>query len=496
MGLLACVLALNSADASAVGAAAGPLKQALHIDFTELGLLVSLPALTGAAATLPVGALTDRVRRTALLAGSLILWSGAMFASGAASSFQMLLIASVALGAVTATSGPTIASLTGDFFPSHERGRIYSFILTGELLGSVIGLFVSGNAAGLLSWRFAFWVLAIPSAVLAWAIYTWLPEPARGGQSPLQPGAEEILDAGANGSPETLDGTRATQPSPRALARAIKQQRVSARPELVLKEDPSRMSLWQAVRYVLRVRTNLALIVASALGYFFESGVRTFAVIFVSHQYSVNQTIATSLLGMLAVGAIAGVLFAGHLADGLVNHGHISGRLLVAAGGLILASILFLPPLLSRSLTIGVPFLLLATAALSAPNPPLDAARLDVMPSGLWGRAEGVRTVLRATAQAVAPLLFGFISDQLTTPANHSSQSTSLGQHAQVGGLRDTFLIMLVPLAISGVILLNARRGYRRDAATAIASERASTLLSRAAHESPTRRRSPFNSRA
>lgn len=164
--LLALVLALSSADTAAVGAAAGPLKRALHINFTQIGLLAALPSLAGAAATVPVGALSDRVHRVSLLRWSVVAWSLAMIAAGASTSFEMLLLSRLAIGVVTATSGPTLASLTGDFFSPSERGRIYGFILTGDLIGSVSGLFFSGNVAA-VSWRLAFWVLAIPSAGLA-----------------------------------------------------------------------------------------------------------------------------------------------------------------------------------------------------------------------------------------------------------------------------------------------------------------------------------------
>ncbi len=186
IGLLAAVLALASADTSAVGADAVPLKLALHIDFTQIGLLVALPSLVAAAATVPVGVLSDRVRRVSLLKWSIVLWSLAMVAAGASSSFEMLLISRLVIGAVTATSSPTLASLTGDFFDPRERGKIYGFILSGDLVGSVIGLFVSGNVAA-ISWRLAFWVLVIPGAMLAWAVGRFLPEPARGGADRIQP---------------------------------------------------------------------------------------------------------------------------------------------------------------------------------------------------------------------------------------------------------------------------------------------------------------------
>jgi MFS family permease len=87
------------------------------------------------------------------------------------------------LGAVAATAGPAIASLTGDYFPANEGGRVYGFIPSGELAGSVIGFLISGSIAGHLSWRFAFWVLAIPGFLLACTIWRTVPEPLRGGHS-------------------------------------------------------------------------------------------------------------------------------------------------------------------------------------------------------------------------------------------------------------------------------------------------------------------------
>ena len=43
-------------------------------------------------------------------------------------------------------------------------------------------------------------------------------------------------------------------------------------------------------------------------------------------------------------------------------------------------------------------------------NPPLDAARLDIMHSRLWGRAESVRNFIQTLLKSSAPLLFGYLS--------------------------------------------------------------------------------------
>src|SRR5690349_20074404 len=126
--LLASVLALSSADASTVGAAATPLRHALGISNTDIGLLVTVTSLVAAAASLPFGVLADRVRRTWMLGAAIVLWGVAMIWSATVSRFGDLLVTRVALGAVTAAAGPVVASLVGDYFAAAERGRIYGYI--------------------------------------------------------------------------------------------------------------------------------------------------------------------------------------------------------------------------------------------------------------------------------------------------------------------------------------------------------------------------------
>jgi hypothetical protein len=153
------------------------------------------------------------------------------------------------------------------------------------------------------------------------------------------------------------------------------------------------------------------------------------------------------------VGAVAGVLAGGAAGDLLLRRGHINGRILVSAAAATACVALFLPALLTRSAGSAVVYLMAAAFALSAQNPPLDAARLDIMVPGLWGRAESVRTFLRTLAMALAPLLFGAVSDHVFGGGR--------------SGLLWTFMIMLVPLAGSAFFLFRALDTYPQDVATA-----------------------------
>ena len=442
--LLACVLALASADSATVGASAVELRRTLDISNTDIGLLVSVTAVVAAVFSLPFGVLADRGRRTWILAFALVTWGAAMLWSATAASFDQLLLARVGLGAVTASAGPIVASLVGDWFPAAERGRIYGYILTGELLGAGAGFAITGDIAA-LSWRAAFIILALPAFALAWLIFR-LPEPVRGGQGAL------AAEPDARPRPRPASATPAPAPDPQLLAQEMG---LPPDPELV-RRARGKMSLWQALKYVLAVRTNVALIISSACGYYFMSGVQTFGNEFVSGQYRVSQVVANLLLLVVGAGAVVGVLVAGPLSDALLRRGHLSARLSVAMVAAAATVLLFIPALITHNAVTALPYVVVAAAALTAQNPPIDAARLDIMPPQLWGRAEGVRTFLRTAAQALAPVLFGVVSDDIFGGGTN--------------GLKWTFVVMLAPLAASAVFLYGARRLYPADVATAAAA--------------------------
>lgn len=480
--LLACVLGLDAADKGATGALAAQLEAAFHIGNVELGLLVAASSLVGALAALPFGVLTDRVARVRVLAAVVLVWSAAEALSAASSSYLMLLLIRIGLGLAVGAAGPMVASLTGDLFPPGERGRVYGFILTGELIGAGVGLVLAGDIATVLTWRGGYGVLAIPGVVLAWYLWRRLPEPARGGQSHLEVGETEIPSAEeVEAHPE-----RYPQPGPddagpddaeHPVLEEVRRRGVDPDPAIVVKGDPTRMGLWQAVRWVVRVRTNLALIVASALGYFFLGGVRSFAVIFVRGWYGIGQASASSLVLVIGAGAIAGVIVVARLTDHWVGRRRFDARMLSGAGGYILAALVFLPALLIHSLAPAVALFVVAAFFLAGANPPVDAARLDVVPSRLWGRAEGIRTFLRQILEAFAPLIFGFVADELG--GNGVSGGFGAGvnsSHVHVSitegrGLQEAFLLMLVPLAAAGVLLLVTRHRYAVDVASAGESE-------------------------
>lgn len=476
--LLACILGLQAADIGAVGALAAPLERTFHINNTELGLLVTVTTLVGCVATLPFGSFSDRYNRTGLLQVVVALWAVATVVSAMSVDYTMLLLSRLALGGVVAAAGPALASLVGDLFPSEDRGRLWGYVLTGELIGAGLGILVAGGLSGVVGWRLAMGLLAVPALLLAWALRRYLPEPARGGQGYLRVGAEQIVTEEDAGDPATARGFREepleelAEPSP--LEVQAEREGVEPEPGIVL-AGADDMTLWQATRYVLRIRTNVALIVASGLGYFFLSGLETFATLFFRDRYELSQSVASVMFILVAAGALAGVVISGRLSDSMIRKGRTSGRLIVGAIAYAATAVAFVPGVLSTTLLLAVPVFLVAAACIGATNPPVDAARLDIMPSKLWGRAEAVRTALRQLLQGLAPLVFGVVSGAfggvsrgLASGVNEGGEASSM---ATAHGLQMAFALLTLPLFLAAVALWLSRSAYLREIVAARRSD-------------------------
>jgi predicted MFS family arabinose efflux permease len=454
--VLAAILALDSADRGSIGAMAPELEHALGIGQTELGLMVTVTTFAGALGALLFGWLVDLVCRTRLLVAAILLWSGVMIVCANSPSYFFLLVARMGLGVVIAAALPAIASLAGDYFQPHLRARMYGYILVGQFVGAGVGMGITGELA-LLSWRFGFGFLAVLGVCVAWLVHH-LPEPERGGAGRIRPGRERIGDPAASDAGKGDDGGDDDPGTRQLIGELIRENHVSPRQSMVRDEDPGRQSLLWAIWYVLSIPTNLILIIASALGYYFYAGARTFGVEFMQGWFRVSHTAAIGIVGLFGVAALGGVLVGGRLADHLLTRRHLTGRVIVAIIAYFAAAIFLLIAVLTRDLAVAVPMVVLAGLSFGAINPPVDAARLDIMHPYLWGRAESVRTVLRLLAEGLAPVLFGFIADQVFGGGPV--------------GMQRAFLLMVIPLFVSGGIGFIAFRTYPRDVATADAYAR------------------------
>lgn len=445
--MLLLVLALDFAERALLGAIGPTLQQAFHIGNSDLGLLAGALAVVGALGTVPVGLLADRVDRTRVLAISLLLWSAAVGATGGALSFAMLFVAQLCVGVVAATAGPTLPSLIGDLVPANRRAHEFGYVDSGQLVGEGIGYVLPIVILTFLSFRWTFWVLGIASVALALGFWR-LGEPERTGAS--GPKAED----GRGEHEESKECGKGNQ-----VRKIVREQDVTPSQRAMLRQDPGAMSLWNAARYVLSVRTDVIVLVGRSIGDYFFAGIGTFAVVFATKQYNITGRQADLAVLGVGIGALAGVLLIGRIADGQLRRGRLNSRIWLGAIGYVVAPFALAPAFVTHSLLIAMPSYVVGAFLLGGANPPLDAVRIDVIVPRLRGRAESVRQVVRSVAEGGAPLLIGVLSDHLAGG----------GQ----AGLQLALVVTLPLLLVNGLVLLIALRTYRPDVAAAVASSEA-----------------------
>jgi MFS family permease len=201
------ISAIATADRMAIAMLIGPIKKDFGIGDFQASLLI------GAAFTsfyvlflLPIGWAADRYSRSKVLAICLFLWSLATVSCGWATSFVMLFIMRMLVGAGEAGMAPTVHGIIGDSFPRESLAKPLALQGIGFQVGSAVGVaaagaIVSAAAAGAYSgwpvvgdmagWRIAFAAVGLPG-LLALILIPLLHDPrqktaARSSTEPFMP---------------------------------------------------------------------------------------------------------------------------------------------------------------------------------------------------------------------------------------------------------------------------------------------------------------------
>lgn len=167
LGLLFVVSLFNYLDRALLSVLQVPIKRDLALTDAQLGSLTGLSfALFYATAAVPLARLVDRVRRTWLIAASLVVWTSMTALSALASSFLMLVICRIGVALGEAGSVPATHSLLSDYFPRSRRGTVFSVWAVASPLGAMLGIALAGKLSADFGWRTSFAVIGILGFVL------------------------------------------------------------------------------------------------------------------------------------------------------------------------------------------------------------------------------------------------------------------------------------------------------------------------------------------
>lgn len=152
-----------------IGGLAGQLIPALHLQSSQLAMVLSVPMLASAILGIPAGALADRFGVKNVVTFGLIISSMSSFARIGANSFIMLFAWMFLLGFGVAFINSNAAKLLGAWFPVQRMGFAMGIYVAGAGVGITIALmtsplFPSVHAAFLAS------AIAITCLTLLWLL--------------------------------------------------------------------------------------------------------------------------------------------------------------------------------------------------------------------------------------------------------------------------------------------------------------------------------------
>lgn len=194
VGVLMLTFAVAYIDRQILSLLVQPIKRDLGVSDTQIGLLAGFAfAAFYTIMGVPIARLSDRGNRVRIISAGVAVWSVMTAACGLASSYAMLFLARIGVGAGEATVGPASYSIIADYFAPERVARAIGVYIMGVYLG--VGLAMIGGSAvvrmtsgaesfpipligDVRAWQLAFLIAALPG-VLVLALLATVREPVR-----------------------------------------------------------------------------------------------------------------------------------------------------------------------------------------------------------------------------------------------------------------------------------------------------------------------------
>ena len=168
LALLLLAYIFNFLDRQILGILGPAIQADLNLTNAEFGAIGGTAfALLYAALGIPLAYLADRTSRSAVVAGSLAVWSAFTALCGAAVGYWSMFLSRLGVGVGEAGGVAPSYALIADYFTAERRARALAIFSLGIPLGLGGGSFIGARLSHWFGWRAAFVIMGIAGLILA-----------------------------------------------------------------------------------------------------------------------------------------------------------------------------------------------------------------------------------------------------------------------------------------------------------------------------------------
>jgi MFS transporter, ACS family, D-galactonate transporter len=379
VALLFVTTVINYVDRSSISIAGPAIREDLHLDSVELGLIFSAFAWAYSPLQIPGSLLVDRIGPRVLYPAVVFVWSCFATLTGLASGFVQVFLCRLALGACEAPSFPMNNRVVTSWLPERERARGVAIYVSGQYVGLAFLTPVLVLIQSRFGWQGMF--IATGLTGIAWAACLLLlyRDPGRAPRANpaeidlIRDGGGQVAWAGRR------RGNTAGQAAPVPARRAFRDRR-----------------LWGLL---------LAHCSETASNWFFLTWFPTYLV-----RYRHMDFIKFGFLATLPfLAAYVGVLLSGTLSDHLLRRGH---SLTFARKAPIVTGLVLSMAIIGANF-VSSPTLIILCMTLAFFGSGLGAISWSLVssiaPPNLVGLASGAFNFVGTSMGIVVPLVIGFL---------------------------------------------------------------------------------------
>lgn len=373
LALILAMTILNFVDRTGLGVAAPFLSKEIGLDKVQMGAIFAAFGTAYAICLVPGGIFADLLGSRLAYTFALVTWSCAIVLQGFASGFNMLFGAWMSVGALESPAFPSNARAVTMWFPTRERGFATSVYITGQYIGTPLFAGALLWLATSFGWRSVFFITGAVGLVLAAIWYLLYRDPI---DHPAANAAElELIRAGGG---------------------------------MAEKKKPTPFN-WRKALELLTYRPILAL----CLGKFFNNTILVFFTTWFMTYLIEGRHMTMIKVGIFQalpfLGATAGILLAGALADFFIRRGYsmsAARKAPLIIGTLLGSSIVLVNFVHSDALVIAVLTISFFAQGVASSS---WAAVSEIAPRQYIGLTSGVTSLAANLAGITTPIIIGFI---------------------------------------------------------------------------------------